>query len=63
MIVTFCKTKSYNGFKIVVNGKWLYVSYKELDNVVCNKATSCQFREIKDEHSSSSEAQLEQHKA
>jgi len=46
MIVNFCKTKAGKGFKIVVNGKWLYTSKQELFKVLKNEANGCIFREI-----------------
>ena len=46
MIVTFCATKAGKGFKIVVNGKWLYTSKTELYKVLQKKAVACLFRDI-----------------
>ena len=46
MEVTFCATKAGKGFKIVVDGVWLYTSKFELYRVLQNKALACQFREI-----------------
>jgi len=46
MEVTFCATKAGKGFKIVVDGVWLYTSKHELYRVLQNKALACQFREI-----------------
>ena len=49
MNVTFCKTKAGKGFKIVVNDKWLYVSERNLLEVLDDEARSCQFQTIEDE--------------
>ena len=49
MIVTFCKTKAGKGFKVVVDGKWLYVSMNELFKVIQDKSVACVFREIHDD--------------
>lgn len=48
MTVTFCKTKAGNGFKIAIDGKWLYASTENLLKVLADKAKSCQFSEIED---------------
>ncbi len=48
MKVTFCKTKTGNGFKIVVNDTWLYTSKDDLLAVVDDEKKSCQFNEIED---------------
>ncbi|MBW1666989.1 MAG: hypothetical protein JRJ66_02830 [Deltaproteobacteria bacterium] len=44
MNVTFCKTKAGNGFKIAIDGTWLYASKKSLLKVLFDEAKSCQFR-------------------
>ena len=48
MKVTFCKTKAGNGFKIIVNDKWLYASKEKLLAVIDGDDTSCQFSEMQD---------------
>jgi len=48
MNVTFCKTKAGNGFKIVIDNKWLYASKKALLGVIDDESTSCQFRTMDD---------------
>jgi hypothetical protein len=45
-IATFTKTKAGKGFKLVVNGKWYYVSNTKLLDVMNNKALSCVFNTI-----------------
>ncbi len=47
MEVTFLETKKGNGFKIVVNGQWLYTSKKELLRAVF-KQKACKFREYEE---------------
>ena len=44
MEVTFVETKKGNGFKIVVDGQWLYTSKKALFNAI-KKKHGCIFRE------------------
>jgi hypothetical protein len=46
--VTFCKTNAGKGFKIAVNGTWLYVSRKLLLEVVDGDTNSCQFSTFED---------------
>jgi hypothetical protein len=46
--VTFCRTKTGKGFKIVVDGTWLYVSRKLLLEVVEGDTESCQFSSFED---------------
>jgi hypothetical protein len=46
MFVTFCKTKAGNGFKIVVNGKWLYASKRDVLEVIDDEVPSCCFKTI-----------------
>ena len=46
--VTFCRTNTGNGFKIAVNGTWLYVSRKLLLEVVDGDTNSCQFKTFED---------------
>jgi len=41
-----CKTKAGKGFKIVVDGKWLYTSIDELTKMLGDKTNACHFREI-----------------
>lgn len=47
--VTFCKTNKGDGYKIVVNDKWLYTSKDSLLKVILGEAPSCQFNAFKDE--------------
>jgi hypothetical protein len=47
--VTFCKTNAGNGFKIVVNDTWLYVSKELLNEVIHGLSKSCQFSTIEEE--------------
>ena len=49
MKVTFCKTKAGKGFKIFVDGKWLFVSKRYLFEVLDDEAEYCQFRSIEEE--------------
>ena len=49
MNATFCKTKAGNGYKIVVDGTWLYASRENLLKVIFNEAESCQFSTMDDE--------------
>lgn len=49
MDATFCKTKAGRGFKIAIDGKWLYASKANLLKVVRNEAKSCRFRSIEDQ--------------
>lgn len=49
MRVTFCKTKAGNGFKIAVDGNWLYVSKKSLLKVLDDEFSSCQFNTYKED--------------
>ena len=46
MNVTFCKTKAGNGFKIIVDNKWLYASKEKLLAVINGEARSCRFGEM-----------------
>lgn len=46
---TFCKTKAGKGFKIAVNGEWVYASKESLFNVLNDDKQSCVFRKIKQE--------------
>jgi len=48
MEITFCETKAGKGYKIVVNGQWLYTSKAELLNVVTKKSHACIFRKIEE---------------
>jgi len=48
MKATFCATKAGKGFKIVVNGTWLYTSKGELYKVLQGESTACLFRDIKE---------------
>lgn len=48
MSVLFCRTKAGNGFKVLVDDKWLFTSEKNLLNVLFGKASSCYFDEIED---------------
>lgn len=48
MKVTFCPTKSGNGFKIAIEDIWLYASKDRLLGVVNGEARSCQFVTIDD---------------
>lgn len=43
--VTLCETRAGNGFKVVVNGKWLYTSKEELFKMVRGDAAACKFRD------------------
>lgn len=52
MKATFCKTKKGNGFKIVINDVWLFVSKENLIEVVNDKAKSCHFNTIDDKDES-----------
>lgn len=58
MEVTFCATKAGKGFKIVVDGVWLYTSKSELYRVLQNKALACQFREIDKEVAQEQQAEM-----
>ena len=49
MKVRFCKTKAGNGFKIVVNDKWLVVNKQDLLEVIDDDAPSCQFTTIEED--------------
>ena len=49
MDAVFCKTNAGQGFKIVINGKWLYASKANLLKVVRNEAKSCHFGSIEGE--------------
>ena len=40
---TLCKTKAGKGYKMVVNGVWLYCSKEALENVV-KQGTNCRFQ-------------------
>ena len=44
--ITLCKTKAGKGFKLCIDGTWLYTSKTELFRVLNNKANACQFRTI-----------------
>ena len=46
--VTFCRTNTGRGFKIAVNGTWLYVSRTLLLEVVDGDTESCQFKAFED---------------
>ncbi len=46
MEVTLCRTIKGNGYKIVVEGKWLYANADDLNKVVKGEAKACRFREI-----------------
>jgi len=48
MKATFCKTKKGNGFKIVIDGTWLYASHEDVRAVFLGEASSCQFGSIED---------------
>ena len=51
MKVTFCKTKAGNGFKIIVDNKWLYASKDKVIAVIEGDAKSCQFGEMQNSSS------------
>ena len=44
--VKMCKTKRGFGFKIIVDGKWLYTSKTEMFKMLNDKANAVTFREI-----------------
>ena len=44
--ITLCKTKRGFGFKIIVDGKWLYTSKAEMFKMLSDKANAVTFREI-----------------
>jgi len=46
MNATLLKTKAGKGFKICVNGTWMYTSKGELYKVLQDKANGCSFRSI-----------------
>ena len=43
---TFAATKAGKGFKIIINGTWLYTSKTELYKVLQGKSKACVFRSI-----------------
>ena len=53
MDATFQETKAGKGYKIVVDGQWLYASKASLLAVVDGRKRSCLFREITDDEPSS----------
>jgi len=46
VVGTFCETKAGKGFKIIINGRWLYTSKVELYKVLQKKSKACIFRSI-----------------
>ena len=49
MKATLCKTKAGRGFKLVLNGVWIYASKEQLHKFLEGESSSCQFKEIKEE--------------
>ena len=46
--VTLCETKAGKGFKIVVNGKWLYVAKRKLFDLIDGRSKACTFTSMPD---------------
>lgn len=46
--VKLMKTKAGKGFKLVVDGKWVYTSRVEFFKMLSNKANACIFRPIEE---------------
>jgi hypothetical protein len=46
---TLCPTKAGNGYKVVVDGTWLYTSKASLLDMVNGKSKACTFSTIKDD--------------
>ncbi len=47
--VTFCKTKAGKGYKLCIDGTWLYTSAEALNKVLYDLAKSCQFTAYQEE--------------
>ena len=48
MEATLLKTNAGKGYKVVVNGEWMYTSTDELNRVITGKSKACSFRPIVD---------------
>ena len=49
MKATLCKTKAGNGYKLVLDGVWIYASKEQVEKFMEGNSKSCQFAEIKEE--------------
>ena len=49
MKATLCKTKAGKGYKLVIDGVWMYTSKEQFDKFMDGEYKSCQFAEIKEE--------------
>jgi hypothetical protein len=49
MEATFCETKAGFGYKICIDGKWMYASKRQLLDVIRQKGKACVFRSIEED--------------
>ena len=48
MITILRKTQTGNGLKLLVNGEWIFVSCKNVEQVLAGETESCEFSTIED---------------
>ena len=47
-IAKVMKTNTGNGYKLVLNGKWLYCSKTKVEEMITGETKTCTFREIEE---------------
>ena len=50
MEATFSETKAGYGYKICIDGKWIYASKSQLLDVINQKGKACVFRSIEEDN-------------
>ena len=50
MEATFCETKAGFGYKICIDGQWIYASKSQLLDVINQKREDCVFRSIEEDN-------------